>query len=712
MQAHPPGPTGRAAAVLRDRREEIMGAWEEAVRASPAGPRLDGPSLRDHVSEILDRVAAILAPLASMDGDPREHGRTRAAQGIGVVPVLAELGVLRKVVLEAWNREGGLDLDAVRALDQVVDEAAMEAARRISDTHDAFFRGVDAISRASLESRDTDELLRRLLEEIVRTSRAVDSAVIFLRKGDLLVGRAAVGATEWMKRERPLRIGEGFAGRIAAEVRPILVEDASADPDVTADDLPRRDLRALYGVPLVHRGEVIGVAYMGSLHATGLAPEDRRLFESMASRAALAVARQLALDQERRHREELALLSRISRDMVERMELQDRLRRAAEAVVPAFADWCAVALVEGGAAPHLAVHTADPAQAELARESLSRAFDASAARGAARVVREGIPELIEDVEELGSESGWSEESRRLLRRLGIRSYLAVPLSLEPGVIGVLAFGMTTSSRRFDSSSVELALELGRRVAVAVENARLFERARREALLREHVLAVVSHDLRNPLASALMAAATIEATAAGLPQRADLLRATQAIRRAARRMERLIADLVDAAVIQSGRLSVSPQPHAPGELVREAVDSMQPLARERGLALGTSVAPDLPRVLADRDRILQVLGNILSNAVDVTPSGGRVDVRADAGEGAVRFSISDTGPGLAAEEAEHVFEAYRRGSAPGYKGTGLGLAIARGIVAAHGGRIGLDTVAGGGATFWFTLPLAGQESRAG
>jgi signal transduction histidine kinase/putative methionine-R-sulfoxide reductase with GAF domain len=703
MQPRGPPLAERSAAVLRDRQEDLVERWEDAVRKAPAGPRLEGPSLRDHVTEILDRVASILAPRSGPDGDPRDHGRTRASQGVGVVPVLVELGILRQVVLDAWAADGALEIQAVRALDRVLDESAIEAARRITESHEQFFRGIDAISRASLEAGSTDELLRKLLEEIVRTSAAVDAAAIFLRQGDELVVRAAVGSDEEFEHARPLRVGQGFLGTVAAEARPIVVDEPEAHPLPSRGELVRGDLRVVYGVPLVRDGEVIGVAEMGSLHAHQLKPEDRRLFESMASRAALAVARQLALDEDRRHREELALLSRLSRSLVERMDLEERLQRAAEALVPALADCCAVVLVEEGKPRRIALQSTDAGREAISREIAEIPVDPQAARGLGRVLREGTAECVADVQaELGDDPAWKEEARALFRRAEVRSYLVVPLSIPSGIIGALALGRKAHRAPFDESSRELVLEIGGRIAVAVENARLFANARREALLRERVLAVVSHDLRNPLSAVVMGAARIEGKDTG---REDLLRVTGAIRRAARRMERLIADLVDASVIQSGRLSVSPQPHAPGELVREAVDAMKPHAQERGLSLGTTAAPDLPPVLADRDRVLQVLGNLLSNALDVTPPGGRIDVRAEIGEGAVRFSVSDTGPGLAPGEAERVFEPYRRGSAAAYKGTGLGLAIASGIVAAHRGEIGVESRAGKGATFWFTLPLA-------
>jgi signal transduction histidine kinase len=704
----PPAALERRAAALRERREQIVERWERAVRASPLGPRLDGPALRDHVPDVLDRVASLLSPRQGLDGEPREHGRTRASQGVAIVSVLAELAVLRRVVLDLWATDGALELEAVHALDLVVDEAASEAARRIGEVHDAFFRGVDAISRASLESRDTGELLRRFLEEIVRTASAVDAAVILLREGDRLVVRAAVGGSVDLAGGRAQRVGEGFAGKVAAEGRPALLEDASRDPLAAGDALPRRDLRALYGVPLVHGSEVLGVALMGSARATGLEPEDRRLFESMVSRASLAVERQLAIDQERRHREELALLSRLSRDLVERMELSERLRRVVQSLVPAFADWCAVVVSDGAGVREVAVHAAEPGRAELARGLLARGIDLGAERGVARVLRDRAVELVGDAPAPARAGGGDEAALAGLRRLGLRSYLAVPLLTPAGVIGALAFGTVGARPALDEGSTQLALELGRRVAVAIENARLFENARREAALREHVLAVVSHDLRNPLSAVVMGASRLEAAEAS---RETLLRITGAIRRSARRMERLISDLLDVAAVQSGRLSVAPQPGSPAELVREAVEALKASAEQRGIALEAAAAAELPPVRADHDRILQVLGNLLSNALDVTPAGGRVDVRVETEDDSVRFVVTDTGPGLAPEDAERVFEPYRRGSAPGYKGTGLGLAIAQGIVAAHGGRIGVERAADRGAAFWFTLPVAAAEEAA-
>ncbi|ABS27202.1 ATP-binding protein [Anaeromyxobacter sp. Fw109-5] len=441
------------------------------------------------------------------------------------------------------------------------------------------------------------------------------------------------------------------------------------------------------------------------LTVDALAALERALHDAVAAAArAAADARERFFSARAR---ELALLARVSDELAARPELTAQLDRAAELAVPDFADWSAIVLLEpGGKLRRIAVHTADPERRALAREVLERyPIDLQAQRGLGRVLREGETLLVEDADCRFPELvGGTAEGRALLERLAIRSYLAVPLRGPAGVIGAFAFGMSTSGRCFDERSVPIAVELARRAALAIENARLLEAARREARAREQLLAVVSHDLRTPLSAIRMGAHRLRASAASaVPEALGAI--ADVIQRSAGRMERLIGDLLDVAAVQAGRLTVDPSPRRPGELVREAVESMQSLVRGHGVELDVDAAPDLPLVLADHDRILQVLGNLVSNAVKVTEAGGRIGVRAEPRAAAVRFAVSDTGPGIAPDELERIFEPYRRGAGATYSGTGLGLAIARGIVEAHGGRIGVESAVGAGSTFWFTLPVA-------
>ncbi|WP_242343341.1 sensor histidine kinase [Anaeromyxobacter terrae] len=462
----------------------------------------------------------------------------------------------------------------------------------------------------------------------------------------------------------------------------------------------------------VLRGCVTRVwAEAGALAVEPLAALERALHEAVVEAARTAAeARERFFSTRAR---ELALLSRVSDELAAEPELCARLERATELAVPDFADWCALVLLAPGARlERIAVYTADPDRRALAREVLERyPIDLEAPRGLGRVLREGTTELVEDADpQFPERVAASAEARAMLERLGIRSYLAVPLRGPAGGMGAFAFGMSTSGRRFDERSVPIAVELARRAALAIENARLLEAARREARAREQILAVVSHDLRTPLSAISMGAHRLKVIAASAS--AEAVRSiAEVVRRSAGRMERLIGDLLDVAAVQAGRLSVAPAPQRPGELVREAVDSMHAVVREHGVELDVDAAPDLPLVRADHDRILQVLGNLVSNAVKVTRAGGRIGVRADAHGAAVRFAVVDTGPGIAPDELEEIFEPYRRGADAAYRGTGLGLAIARAIVEAHGGSIGVESLPGAGSTFWFTLPVADPPAAA-
>jgi signal transduction histidine kinase len=177
-----------------------------------------------------------------------------------------------------------------------------------------------------------------------------------------------------------------------------------------------------------------------------------------------------------------------------------------------------------------------------------------------------------------------------------------------------------------------------------------------------------------------------------------------IQRAAARMNRMIGDLLDLVSLRAGRLAIERRPCAPAELAREALEAAQSMATERGCALRAELEDALPEVSCDRGRVLQILSNLLGNAIKVTPAGGEIVLRVCRGGSELLFSVLDPGPGIAAEELPHLFERYRRGSEAGYKGTGLGLYISRGLVEAHRGRIWAESVPGRGSTFTFTLPL--------
>jgi signal transduction histidine kinase len=260
-----------------------------------------------------------------------------------------------------------------------------------------------------------------------------------------------------------------------------------------------------------------------------------------------------------------------------------------------------------------------------------------------------------------------------------------------------------------SRSIRYAIE---RKQVERERQRLLAqereaRGRAEAALRarDQVLRVLSHDLGNQLAAIqvygrMLAGAYPEDEAFGKARSW-----AAGIQELAQHMQELRENILDAAQIEAGRLSLALRPLDVGGVLEALADQLMPLTVEKGIELSVSCAPDLPRLVADRQRLLQALGNLVGNALKFTPRGGRVRLSAEAVPEGVRVSVADTGPGIAPENLELIFESFWKTGAGNETGTGLGLGIAKGIVETHGGKISVESEVGAGTVFTVTLPAA-------
>ena len=242
-------------------------------------------------------------------------------------------------------------------------------------------------------------------------------------------------------------------------------------------------------------------------------------------------------------------------------------------------------------------------------------------------------------------------------------------------------------------------------AMAVESDRLRDEAQRATRAHEDVVAVVAHDLRNPLSTILMAARLLQAPE-GDDARLARAKLGERITRAASRMETLIKDLLDLAAIEAGQLAVDQQPIEVQPLAAEALEMMLPLATGKGLNLSLRLEDADTLLSCDRGRVLQVFANLIGNAIKFTLSGGRITVIGRIDNTAYRFTVQDSGPGIAADQVPHIFDRYWQGRNTDRRGVGLGLSIAAGIVAMHGGRIWADSELGEGSAFHFTLPRIG------
>jgi CheY-like chemotaxis protein/anti-sigma regulatory factor (Ser/Thr protein kinase) len=229
----------------------------------------------------------------------------------------------------------------------------------------------------------------------------------------------------------------------------------------------------------------------------------------------------------------------------------------------------------------------------------------------------------------------------------------------------------------------------------------------EAMIRsrDEVMAVVAHDLQNPLNVISLAASTLLKRATDPALRRPVERILGAVQRA----DRLVRDLVDIGAIERGRLTIRPLPLDPADLILAAIDSQQSAAGQASILIATDISPDLPPILADEERLHEVLENLIGNALKFTGPGGTITVGASTGNGEVIMWVEDSGAGIAPDELPHVFDRFWQARKADRRGTGLGLTITKAIVESHGGRIWLDSRLGQGTTARFTIPASVDPS---
>ena len=376
------------------------------------------------------------------------------------------------------------------------------------------------------------------------------------------------------------------------------------------------------------------------------------------------------------------------------LEVEATLREVAALAVPRLADRCVVEVLGDDGHPRWAeAAAADPVvQARLRSRLELRAADDLARPAVAEVLATGTPRLLgppaeADPRDAGMPPACAE--------------MVVPLVADGRTLGAVTFTAAESARRYGADDLALAGELAQRAATVIDKARLYAAARQAVRTRDEVLGIVAHDLRGPLGAIGMYAHLLMDPAT----RDDGWPWLDGINRTVDQMARLIQDLLDVAALDAGRLRMEPHALRPEEVLRQAQAAVAAQAAAADLRLEVEAAPGLPAVHGDPDRVLQVLGNLLGNALKFTPAGGRVVLRAEPADDGVAFSVTDTGPGIAPEQLARVFDRFWQARAARRAGAGLGLAIARGIVEAHGGRIRAESEPGAGSTFTFTLPLA-------
>jgi len=537
----------------------------------------------------------------------------------------------------------------------------------------------------------------------------VDGATGVLRCVDTWHARAAaVAEFEGASRSTTFLRGVGLPGRVWEGGEPVWIPDVARDTNFPrAGTAAQAGLHAAFGSPVKCAGEVLGVL---EFFNPRIMPPDVELLAMIdtigtqvgqfmerkrieAERERLLAREQAARTEAEAAERRAAFLAEASTVLTRSLDHRATLDALARLTVPALADWCTVDLhrddgtIERAAAAHI-----DPAKCERLAEFRPLRGGSSSTPGAP------LP-------------GLAPEDVAIMESVDTRSYMLLPLEAHGHVLGAMAFGSVTPAR-YRPADRALAEDLAHRAALAVENARLYRDAQEAARRKDEFLAMLGHELRNPLGGLRGAIEVLDHVGSD----ADVaVRQRAIIDRQTRHLTRLVDDLLKVSRVVSGRIALEREPVDLHDVVMRSVASFRPRVEERGLELGVRVDGTPPIVDADPVRLEQVLFNLLDNAVKYTPAGGRIDVTLSrAGDEAI-VSVRDSGIGIAPAMLPRVFDLFTQAERTldrAQGGLGLGLALVRRLIEQHGGTVAVASEGPDhGTEFTFRLPLAADVPAA-
>jgi signal transduction histidine kinase len=524
-------------------------------------------------------------------------------------------------------------------------------------------RRLQRLTDAALGTLDLDELLGALLERARAMLEGDTCAILILdEERNELVARAAVGIEEEVEQGVRIPVGGGFAGRVAAERRPVVLDDVD-HAHVLNPLLRMKGIKSLVGVPLVVHGRVLGVLHVGSLTPRKFTKEETELLQLAADRAALGIEHARLFEAERATRTRIEDLQAITDAALAHLEIDELL----EVLLPRICailstDTCAVLLLDEER-NELVARAAVGIEEEVeqgVRIPVGGGF-------AGRVAAGRQPVILDDVDH-------AHVLNPILRQKGIKSLLGVPLMVRGDVVGVLHVG-TLVHRKFTRDDVEVLELVAERVALAVERGQLHARIVELDELKSAFVAVASHELRTPASSVYGVFATLTGRTDLTPEtREELIHVGF---EQSERLRNLIEQLLDLSQLDARRIPVNPKPIVLNATLTEIVAASLP----EGTPVQLDVPPDLA-VVADPHVLDRVLSNLLVNATRYgTPP---IHIAAEQRDRHLRIAVEDSGSGIPEEIQPTLFDRFVRGE--GTHGSGLGLTIARAYARSHGGDL--------------------------
>ena len=536
----------------------------------------------------------------------------------------------------------------------------------------------------------------------------------------------ADGYAVWRRDEGAWRMGasQGMSGQFASTfthlyqrgqpelvpfTAPLFAGDVDQAPllEGRRDAYRREGVRSLLAVPLTIRGEPSGSLAFYYRRTHQLSEVETRIALALGNLASAAITTAELYDEQQRIRRQSDFLAETGAVLAKSLDYHVTLTRVAELAVAHFTDWCIVDLVaENGAIERLAIAHVDAARMDMARQIRERFEESPNARYARAAIQTAQAIVVEHVtDETLTTMARDEEHLSAIRALGVASFMCVPLIARGRTLGAMTFASSESGRHYDATDLQFASDIASRVALAVDNARAYEEARRASQLKDEFLATLSHELRTPLNAILGYARMLKS---GMLDGQRQARGLEILERNASSLTQIVEDVLDVSRIVSGKLALNVKPVDLPAILAQGIATMQPAADAKGVRIQTVIDPVVTPVAGDADRLQQVIWNLVSNAVKFTPRGEGILVRLARTDSHVEITVSDTGIGIAQGFLPHIFERFRQADgrfSRQHGGLGLGLSISRHIVEMHGGTIEAASAGvGKGATFTVRLPI--------
>ena len=393
------------------------------------------------------------------------------------------------------------------------------------------------------------------------------------------------------------------------------------------------------------------------------------------------------------------------------VDYESTLQKVANLAVPYFADWSAVDVAnDDGTLRRLAVAHQDADKIRLAHE-LMREYppDPQAPVGAFAVLRTGKPEIVSEItDEMLVQGAKDERHLRLIRSLGLKSYICVPLVVSGQTLGVLTFATAESGRRYTEADLALAKDLAHRAAVAIENTQLYQALREADRRKDEFLATLAHELRNPLApirNALQILKMPRVDAETVERSRDMME------RQVHHLVRLVDDLLDVSRVMRGKIELRKERVELATVVARAVETVQPLVDAQGHQLSVRIPSESLLLDADPVRLAQVVGNLLTNAAKYTEPNGRIWLTAEREGDVAVLRVRDNGIGIAPQMLPRIFELFVQvdhASTKAQGGLGIGLTLVKNLVEMHNGTVEARSEGlGKGSEFVVRLPISAQ-----